>query len=240
MQNHNPLISVIVPVYNGEAYLSEALESILSQTYQPLDIIVIDDGSTDNSRDIAESFIPHLRYYYQPNAGVGSAMSAGVTYAKWEYLAFLDADDLWMPDKLTLQMTVFMQNPGLGAVFTKIEQFYSSDIRPEYRQKYFYTEKIVDGYCVDTLLVKKEAYDAVGSFDPIRKTGTFIEWYTRAMDIDLPVKVIPIVTAKRRIHNSNMGIWNIANQRKGYTRILKSVLDRRRAKGAAEAEKGQS
>ena len=236
MENSNPLISVIIPVYNGETYLAEAIESTLSQTYRPLDIIIVDDGSTDNSSRIAKTYIPHVRYQYQPNAGVGSAMSTGVELAKGEYLAFLDSDDLWVREKLIKQMTVFTQNPLVDVVFSKIEQFYSSDMLPALRKKYRYAEKIVDGYCVDTMLVKRDVFIKVGNFNPDLRTVAFIDWYTRAKDLDLSIKMVPVVMARRRIHNKNMGIWNRANQHQGYTRLIKKVLDRRRANKAAETE----
>jgi len=102
------LISVIIPVYNCDRYLGEAIESVLSQTYRPLEILIIDDGSTDNSAEIAKSFIPHIQYYYQPHNGfVSKALNRGISLSQGAFLAFLDSDDLWSDsNKLTKQMQV--------------------------------------------------------------------------------------------------------------------------------------
>ena len=115
MHDNKSLISVIIPTYNRETYLSQAIESVLAQTYQPLDIIIIDDGSSDSSDKIVQSYVPQVRYYYQPNAGIGSALKKGIELADGQYFAFLDSDDLWVSDKLSRQMTFLTENPGVDA-----------------------------------------------------------------------------------------------------------------------------
>lgn len=203
-------------------------------------ILVIDDGSIDNTNEIANSFQPHLCYQYQPNGGVGSAMSVGVELANGESIAFLDSDDLWLRDKLERQMEVFISNPSLDVVFSRIEQFYSADMLPELKQKYRCADKIIDGYHIDTMLARRDVFYTVGNFNPDRKTGAFIDWYARAKELDLQMEMIPVVMAKRRIHNNNMGIRNRENQRKGYAQLLKSALDRRRANKTAVTDISQS
>ena len=101
-----PLVSVIVPVYNGEHYLSFAIHSILRQDYHPSEVIVVDDGSTDNSANIARSF-KEVRYIHQSNQGVAMARNVGIAAARGEFIAFLDADDLWTPNKLSIQNAQF-------------------------------------------------------------------------------------------------------------------------------------
>src|SRR3982074_3555445 len=100
---NTPLVSVIVPVYNGERFLAETLQSIINQQYRPLELIVIDDGSTDQTARIATS-VSEVRYFYQRNQGVANARNAGLAAARGELIAFLDADDLWQPNKLSLQV----------------------------------------------------------------------------------------------------------------------------------------
>ena len=94
------LISCIVPVFNGELYLAEALESILKQSYRPLEIIVADDGSTDGTEAIVARFGTQVRYLYQPNSGPATARNLGLGAVRGEFVGFLDADDLWHPEKL--------------------------------------------------------------------------------------------------------------------------------------------
>jgi glycosyltransferase involved in cell wall biosynthesis len=99
------LISCIVPVYNGERYLGETLDSIFAQTYQPLEIIVVDDGSTDGTATVAASYGQRVRYLCQTNQGKAAARNRGFGAAQSEFIAFIDADDLWHPEKLTRQIT---------------------------------------------------------------------------------------------------------------------------------------
>ena len=109
---------------------------------------------------------------------------------------------------------------------------------PELRRKYRYAQKIMSGYCVDTLLIKRKAFSRVGNFNPDLRTTPFIDWYARANDQGLHFELIPVILAKRRIHNTNMGILNKGAEYTGYTRILKTILDRRRA-SKDDTRKGQ-
>ncbi|MGD1803889.1 glycosyltransferase family 2 protein [Dapis sp. BLCC M126] len=111
-----PRVSVIIPVYNCDRYISQAIESILAQTYQSYEIIVIDDGSTDNTRLALQPYIETINYVYQENQGVSAARNHGIDLARGELIAFLDADDFFLPDKLTAQVGVFDAQPNLGIV----------------------------------------------------------------------------------------------------------------------------
>ena len=135
MDPSKPLISVMIPVYNCDRYLGEAIESVLSQTYRPLEIIIIDDGSTDGSAAVAKRFMPHIHYYYQANAGIGSARNKGIELAQGSFFAFLDADDLWSKDKLAQQMAALEAHPGVDVVFGHVTQFYSPELDEELRRK---------------------------------------------------------------------------------------------------------
>ena len=103
----NPLISCIIPVYNGQRFLAESLDSIFAQTYRPLEVIVCDDGSTDGTAHVAAEYPQPLVYIHQPNQGSPRARNCGIRAAKGDFLAFLDADDLWRSEKLTRQMARF-------------------------------------------------------------------------------------------------------------------------------------
>ena len=98
------LISCVIPVFNGERYLGEALESVLAQSYQPLEVIVVDDGSTDETAEVARRYGERVRYVWQPNAGETAARNLGLTAAHGEFIAFLDADDVWDSEKLERQI----------------------------------------------------------------------------------------------------------------------------------------
>ena len=128
LQNNQPLISVVIPVYNGERYIGEAIKSVLAQKHRPLEIIVIDDGSTDGTAKIIQQFGDPVQYHYQPNAGLGATRNAGATIAKGEFLAFLDADDLWVSNKLQLQLQQFEEDSSLEISFGNVSQFHSPEL----------------------------------------------------------------------------------------------------------------
>jgi len=116
-------ISVIIPAYNHARYLAEAIDSVLAQTYAPLEIIVVDDGSTDGTPAVAASYGDRIRYIRQENAGVGAARNNGIAAARGEYLAFLDSDDIWLPEKLEREIALFDADPQLGFVHCGVEKF---------------------------------------------------------------------------------------------------------------------
>src|SRR5262245_58223903 len=109
------LITVIIPVFNGEAFLAEALESVFGQDYRPLEVIVVDDGSTDTSADVARSF-PSVIVVQQSNTGLSGARNAGIQRARGSFLSFLDADDLMAPRRLSKQMDHLSAHPEAGCV----------------------------------------------------------------------------------------------------------------------------
>jgi len=116
-------VSVIIPTYNYGRFIAEAIDSVLAQTYPLLEIIVVDDGSTDDTPRIAAAYGDRIRYIRQQNAGVGAARNAGIAAARGEYVAFLDSDDIWLPEKIAKQLALFEADPELGLVHCGIEKF---------------------------------------------------------------------------------------------------------------------
>nr|WP_067297803.1 glycosyltransferase family 2 protein [Marinobacterium profundum] len=114
MQNDLPLVSIIIPVYNGEKYIGECIQSVINQSYPNKEIIVTDDGSTDHSRQVVESFGDQVIYHYQDNAGSAVARNTGIANARGRYIAFNDGDDLWAPERLMQQVRFLEQHPDYG------------------------------------------------------------------------------------------------------------------------------
>lgn len=224
------LVSVIIPVYNGEPFLGEALESVLGQTYRPIEAIVIDDGSTDGSEEVVRRFAS-VRYIYQPHQGAGSARNHGLKLAQGAFVAFLDADDVWLTEKLTLQIAAFTADPQLDLVFGHVQQFRSakSDSTPESHEE---VGPAMPGLIPTTMLAKCEAFSRVGLFELKWRIGEFIDWYSRAVEQELKAKMLPNVVAFRRLHGSNLSLQE-KEHRSEYVHILKQALDRRRRKGEA-------
>jgi glycosyltransferase involved in cell wall biosynthesis len=216
-----PLVSVIIPLYNYERYLAEAIESVLAQTYSHTEIIVVDDGSTDGSASVAAQYTNSVKYFYQPNAGLATALNKGITMSSGGFLAFLDADDIWTPKKLQHQMSA-MDDPGVDMVFGQIEQFYSPELNKQRG-----IVGVMPGFSKGALLIRRQSFSMVGSFNEQFQLGDFVEWYLRAVELGLKSLMLPEVVMRRRIHAGNMGIRQRAH-RADYLRILKTLLDRRR------------
>lgn len=222
---NQPLVSAIVPVRNCERYLAEALESALAQTYLPVEIFVVDDGSEDGSGEIAKSYVPAVRYIFQTSAGAAAARNRAIPLAKGEFFAFLDADDVWLPDKLALQMAAFDAEPDLDIVTGYVQQFISPELDAEGMKGVYCPPDPMPGYIPSAMLVKREAFFRVGLFDE-HSQAEFISWWARAVELGLRIKVLPELVARRRLHKTNQE--RSRKSRQEIVRILKASLDRRR------------
>jgi glycosyltransferase involved in cell wall biosynthesis len=221
-------VSVIVPVYNGERYIREALQSILAQEYDPLEVLVVDDGSTDNVASILPEAFPSVRYHRQEHAGLSAARNFGLVLASGCWIAFLDADDLWAPGKLKRQMDYLGSHPATEAVFGHIRQFYTPEKEEKVRQAYRYSQEVLPGLHPDTMLISVDAVRRVGAFNPNVEMGEFLDWFARAKEAALVYAMLPDILAFRRIHESNMSINRRNETASEYARLLKAALDRRR------------
>src|SRR3972149_4226240 len=144
------MVSIIIPTYNSDKFISEALCSVLRQTCTDYEIIVIDDGSTDRTKDIIEKTFPEVRYFYIPNQGVSRARNYGIRRARGEFIAFLDADDLWLPEKLEKQLKVFKADQEIMMVFTESRDFNTNGIRkPPFSKK----ERLMKGDIVKNIFL---------------------------------------------------------------------------------------
>jgi glycosyltransferase involved in cell wall biosynthesis len=223
------LVSVIIPVYNSELYLEESIRSVLAQTYQPLEILIINDGSTDGSESVARKFTQQTIYLYQSNQGAAAARNRGIKKSSGEFLAFLDADDLWESDKIAKQMDILEQEANLDMVFGNVFQFISEDTKSVSRARLDEADQILPGYVPGTILIRKKAFLKVGLFSTAWKVGEFIDWYLKAMETGLNPVMLPDIVMRRRIHSSNLGI-RLKDMRNDYVKIVKASLDRRRNK----------
>jgi glycosyltransferase involved in cell wall biosynthesis len=224
------LVSVIIPVYNCERYLAEAIESVLAQTYRPIEIIVVDDGSTDGSAEVVKAFGSSVHYCYQANSGIGGARNKGINLARGNFLAFLDADDLWVEDKLMQQMAVFQGKQGLDFIFGHVQQFISPELDEKHKSNIHCPAKKMPGYIAGAMVIKKEALIHAGAFETHWQIGEFVHWYIKAKEQGMKSFMLPEIVLKRRLHTDNMGTRH-RDSRTDYVRMLKASLDRRRASG---------
>lgn len=232
----DPLVSCVVPVFNGERYLREALDSVLQQSYQRLELIVVDDGSTDGTAAVAASYGDRLRLLRQPNAGPAAARNRGLHEAGGEFIAFLDADDLWQADKLTRQMARFAARPEIDACVTHALNFWIPELaQEEARFRNHRIARPLPGYLASTMLARRRAFELVGAFDATLGFGHSTEWFLRGAARGAVVEVLPEVLYYRRIHHANRSRQMNAASRDEFLRLVKAHLDRQRGRlGSAD------
>lgn len=224
-------VSVIVPVYNGERFLAEALNSILSQTLAPAEVIVVDDGSTDRTAEIATDSSPIVTCIRQENSGAAAARNRGIEAAQGEFFAFLDHDDIWETNKLELQWRAFLDDPKLDMVFGHVLQFHCPSLPPNDRAGLTIPSRPQPAYLSGSRMVKRDAHFRAGPYDPSIRMGECLEWHARAVDAGLSMRMLPDVVYRRRIHANNMGRTQKDN-RGDYALVMKRLIERRRGKKA--------
>jgi glycosyltransferase involved in cell wall biosynthesis len=226
------LVSVIVTVYNAAPYLGEAIESVLAQTYRPIELIVLDDGSTDGSGDIAQRYGSAVRLTRRERQGLGAARNGAIALAEGPYLAFLDADDRFVPDKLERQMEVLDGDAATDMVFGHVTEFVSPDIDEAAAARLRETVHDVPWRMPNLMLIRRPSFDRVGPYSTTLRVGVGVEWYARARDAGLKEAVPPFVVLERRLHASNNGIRE-RESRQQYLHVIKQSLDRRRQVGGS-------
>jgi glycosyltransferase involved in cell wall biosynthesis len=223
-------ISVIIPVYNGEKYLGNAVDSVLNQSLKPFEIMIVDDGSTDGTAQIAQKYGDRIHYIKRKNNnGAAAARNDGVKSATGDYIAFLDADDYWEKNKLELQLREIKKTDAADMIFGMSSHFFSPETDDDFRRAYHCPEEPVKGLNPGMILIKRNNFLKAGYFSERYKTGEFIEWYQRALEKGMTSVILPDVMMHRRIHPLNHGIVE-KKQNDDYARIAKEAILRRRKK----------
>lgn len=209
-----PRVSILTPVYNGERYIAQAIESARAQTFQDFELIIVNDGSTDNSSEVIRPYLtdPRIRYLEQRNGGVAAARNAALRVAKGQYIGFLDQDDLWLPEKLKLQVQYLDDHPDVGLVHAN-QSYIDSDGR--HKRIHFddgFTK--VSGWCfrdqfiknriaVLTVLARKSVLDRIGPLNETIPGGDDYEMWLR-ISKHFPIGHLDQVLAHYRMHESNV------------------------------------
>lgn len=224
----NPLVSVVVPAFNAQKYLGETLHSIARQTFRPLELLVVDDGSADETAAIARRFrdefdAENFRVVVleQENSGTSVARNHAISHARGEFLAFCDADDVWENHKTETQLRA-LQNGQHDAATALIAPFWSPEIPPEKRHNVPMMAPSPHG--ITAFLIRRAAFERVGFFKEDQK-AEWIEWMIRAKENNVSILEMPEILGHRRIHESNTSRQNSEVR----LEILKAALDRRRA-----------
>ena len=223
-----PLISVIIPVYNGEEFIRPALDNVISQQYPWIEIIVVNDGSTDNTEAILMELNLPVRYYYQENKGPASARNCGIREATGEFIVFLDADDLWPENNLNVLVDEMIKNPELDMIHG-YAQMMTRHLNDE---NFEFTGNPVESYpyYISAGIYRKSVFDKTGLFDPGLKFSEDTDWFLRARELNCHLMRIEEVTLYVRRHDHNMTKGKDIKELE-LLNVLKRKMDRKRVGG---------
>jgi glycosyltransferase involved in cell wall biosynthesis len=218
------LLSVIIPVYNGAAFLAEAIASVRAQEYAPIEVIIVDDGSTDETAQVVQALGADLRYLYQPNQGPAAARNTGLAMAQGDLIAFLDVDDLWPADKLAQQMACLNANPATQVVWgqTLLRPYEQADesafppLPPNWMP------------LLGSLLCRKAVFAQVGGFEPTMRFGEDVDWFIRLREQQVVIARSPALGLLYRVRPGSM-TYNKTLPEVGVFDIVRRMQHRRRA-----------
>lgn len=221
-------ISVIVPVCNGAGFLAEAIASVRAQDPPVAEIIVVDDGLTDGSGDLAETLGSDIRVIRQDrNVGPAAARNCGITAAIGAIIGFLDVDDLWTSDATSLLLSGMrrVSQPAIAAGRIKV-------ISGPFPFGAAAASPIMEGYAMHfgSCLIRRHVFDEIGLLDPALRYGEDTDWFMRARERGVPIAVIDAVTMIHRRHEGNM-TRHADHTVESSLEVIKRSLDRRRASG---------
>lgn len=229
--NSEPLVSAIIPAFNGGPFLADAVVSILAQNHVPLEVIVVDDGSTDDTAAQAARLGGRVRYFYQPNRGGPAARNQGLRLARGELVAFLDVDDLWTPDKLALQLALLHAHPQVDIVLghTQLMQLRRDG---EGQETFMPSGAPRLAMSMGAALFRHEIFSRTGPFDETQRYCEDLDWFMRARENGDHLLVHPEITLYYRRHDRNM-TNDVGVNNRYLMKMLRDSLTRRRAEGGA-------
>ena len=220
-----PLVSVILPVKNGEKYLAEALDSILAQDYAPFELIVVDGHSEDQTAQIAKAY-PQVQYILQTGEGLWNGYNNGLEAAQGELISFLSHDDLWVPHKLSTQVDFLQQNPDVQYVISRVKFFLQrgSSLPTNFRAENLEGDHVFR--IVDNVMLRRSVFEDVGEFNPELHIGGYLDWFSRIQH--LKMGVVQDILLHKRIHDENYS-FKLNFEGNPVLKVMKQVLDRKRA-----------
>ena len=228
-------VSCVIPVHNGARYIAEAIQSVVDQTTPPGEIVVVDDGSSDETEREVARFGAAVVYVPQAHAGVASARNHGVGHARGSLLCFLDADDRLHRQRLSLQVEALARQPHVELCDAHSAYFWSEELTAEerkeddrYRNPFW--KETRPGH-ISTWLVTRAAFERVGPFDPALHFSEDTDWLLRFRDGGGIGTTLPQVLSYRRLHRRNVTAGSRREQVRALAQTLKQSRDRRR--GAA-------
>ncbi len=223
------LISCIIPVYNSARFIGESLESVFAQTYPSLEVLVVDDGSTDDTPKILEEFGDRIKVIRQENAGPAAARSRGFSASTADFVAFQDADDIWVPEKLELQMDRLQKRPEAELCNCLIENFWETEQAEEEKRLRDTDHAKPRLASWQGVLARRRVFDIVGGMDAGVPENDAREWMHRARTMDIVIEQIDEVLVRRRVHSSNWSRRRAGMESALLLRLAERALARRQS-----------
>ncbi|MCX7429151.1 MAG: glycosyltransferase family 2 protein [Planctomycetia bacterium] len=222
--------SVVIPAFNAASTILEAVESVMSQTLPPAEVIVVDDGSTDNTASVVSAMTGPVRLIRQTNRGPGAATTAGVATVATPLLATLDADDLWLPEKIRRQVEHLANDPSISAVFTLARTFGGIPVDSA-------GGLVQRLWTRTTMLIDTAMARSVGEMvDPPGGRGEMVDWLGRCRDMGYCLGMVEEVLALRRIRPGSLAYGRDEQRDKGYLHVARRALQRKRQLAAGPHE----
>lgn len=230
-------IAVVIPVRDGARYLVEAIESVLAQRPQPAKVLVVDDGSADDSAGLASRFGTPVECLRQSAGGAGKARNTGIAAAtSADYIAFLDADDLWTASSLATRVAAAEADPRVDLVFGHVRHFVTPELAPGAAARLVCRSELEPAYAAGGMLARRGAFQRIGGFREDLISGEFIDWLARAREAGLRELLVAEQVLSRRVHTANHGLLR-ADARLDYVRVVRDALHRRAAAREKQARR---
>jgi glycosyltransferase involved in cell wall biosynthesis len=224
-------ISVLIPAYNAAATIAETLESVLGQSRPADEVIVVDDGSTDDTGAVVKACSSDIHLISKPQSGPAASLNLAMKNASGDYFAFIDADDLWVKEKLEKQSLFLRRNPGARAVLGYHESFLCPSVPPEQSGRFVVPRGAQPGWLTGTLLVDAAVFDQVGRFSEDLTNGFAIDWFDRARGAGIEFSMLTETLLRRRIRSGSLGGRNTRSDA-AMLEMARRAIQRRRQQGS--------
>lgn len=225
------LVSVIIAVRNGEAFLRQAIDSVLAQSYAPIEVLVIDGQSQDQTALIAQSY-PQVSYILQESTGIASAYNLGIAHAQGEFIAFLSHDDIWMPEKLSTQICYMIDNPTTQFTVAYIKFF----LEPGHTIPRGFRPELLQGqhpaFIMETLVARRTLFEQIGTFDLEFRVAEDVDWFARAKDAGINSVLLPQVLLQKRVHSTNLSL-NCQENNRNLLEVVRRSIHRQKGQSSS-------
>ncbi len=232
IKNGYPDYSVVIPAFNAAQFLDATLRSVFGQTHAPSDVIVVDDGSTDETPEIAARWqqeYPQIQVVRQANAGPAEATNAGIRAAKYDLIAFMDADDLWEPEKNAIQIRAFLNNRGAEIISCKIQSF-------KVEENDIFVDDEKSGWVRSTMMIRRSAIDKIGYMHTFKSNfGEIVDWLARAREENIHSVFLDQFLSRRRLHETSLSACH-RNEQGVYLEAARAAILRQRARAGKNAK----